>query len=432
MRLYQKSTVSLHARKHKTGSRGLQLHNEREPGGKHSNPNIDDSRTGDNIILVGRDGKTYSERISEILSAGYKGKRAVRKDAVKMVEFTVQLGGDISTKGTEDDQVEVLLGAYEELKTMYGATNIVSAVIHLDESTPHLHFDFVPLTQSGKLSAKEVLGDKNKMRKTQADFLKAMQERSPRSHFDRKGEMDFHGLEQKLFERMTKSQVEKAAELHELDDRLENKEVELEIEREALEDKWLALANREEEVKNHEKVLMVRIGELNSANSNLKAREQALSQREQALAQREANYESKLVEVEKIKAEAQETLSEASKRLSEASERLSKVSVREKGLEARERRLEAITGYIRKIPLRIRTWFEKLREHEELREVVIETSSEVVEVVEHEEPNESTPEDPYSFEDALRDLEKQMEISEGDYMTAEDFDFVKEFDGLTL
>ncbi len=60
-----------------------------------------------------------------------------------MVEATVQLGGDI-TKESEEMQIEALKEAYEEQrKCMERKRIIVSAVIH-DETTPHLHCDFVP------------------------------------------------------------------------------------------------------------------------------------------------------------------------------------------------------------------------------------------------------------------------------------------------
>jgi hypothetical protein len=52
----------------------------------------------------------------------------------------------------------------------YGRENIISAVVHLDETTPHLHLDFVPLTADGRLSAKEILGVKTDLQKLQDDF----------------------------------------------------------------------------------------------------------------------------------------------------------------------------------------------------------------------------------------------------------------------
>ena len=49
--------------------------------------------------------------------------------------------------------------------------HIISAVIHYDETTPHLHIISVPLTQDGRLSARDVIGNKAKMSKTQDSFF---------------------------------------------------------------------------------------------------------------------------------------------------------------------------------------------------------------------------------------------------------------------
>lgn len=49
--------------------------------------------------------------------------------------------------------------------------HIISAVIHYDETTPHLHVISVPLTQDGRLSARDVIGNKAKMSKAQDEFF---------------------------------------------------------------------------------------------------------------------------------------------------------------------------------------------------------------------------------------------------------------------
>ncbi len=49
--------------------------------------------------------------------------------------------------------------------------HIVSAVVHYDETTPHLHVISVPLTQDGRLSARDVIGNKARMSKTQDAFF---------------------------------------------------------------------------------------------------------------------------------------------------------------------------------------------------------------------------------------------------------------------
>ena len=117
VKLLKQSSISLHFEKHKGSTGGLQRHNEREPGQRHSNKNIKPDRTKDNIFLKPKDDRTYGERVDDRLEAGYRGAKAIRKDAVKMVEATVQLGGDI-TKESEEMQIEALKEAYEELKEM--------------------------------------------------------------------------------------------------------------------------------------------------------------------------------------------------------------------------------------------------------------------------------------------------------------------------
>lgn len=49
--------------------------------------------------------------------------------------------------------------------------HIISAVIHYDETTPHLHVISVPLTQDDRLSARDVIGNKAKMSKAQDEFF---------------------------------------------------------------------------------------------------------------------------------------------------------------------------------------------------------------------------------------------------------------------
>ncbi len=68
--------------------------------------------------------------------------------------------------------IEALKEGLRGASEMYGEENIISAVIHVDETTPHLALrDFVPLT------AGESIGERRdrltkKMRRTQENFLK--------------------------------------------------------------------------------------------------------------------------------------------------------------------------------------------------------------------------------------------------------------------
>lgn len=48
--------------------------------------------------------------------------------------------------------------------------HVISAVVHYDETTPHLHVISVPLTRDGRLSARDVIGNRTQMRRTQTEF----------------------------------------------------------------------------------------------------------------------------------------------------------------------------------------------------------------------------------------------------------------------
>lgn len=324
VKLLKQSSISLHFEKHKGSTGGLQRHNEREPGQRHSNKNIKPERTKDNIFLKPKDDRTYGERVEDRLEAGYRGTKAVRKDAVKMVEATVQLGGDI-TKESEETQIEALKEAYEQLKEMYGEENIISAVIHVDETTPHLHCDFVPLTKRGNLSAKDVIGDKKKMRRTQEKFLEAMQERVPRAKFARlePEKAQFNGLDQKLYEKMTASIKEREDKLCDHEDYIEDMEIKLE--------------NKEEQ--------------LNQLNATLQAKEQALIARERRIEKAHDNIvfdrdeitrkEQRLAEHAQELREKEEAIAETASKLAEKTREL---TLKTEDLDGREEALKRAEG----------------------------------------------------------------------------------------
>ena len=56
---------------------------------------------------------------------------------------------------------------------------IISAVVHMDEKTPHMHLCFVPLTEDKRLSAKEIVGNKKKLTWWQDEFWKQMVKKYP-------------------------------------------------------------------------------------------------------------------------------------------------------------------------------------------------------------------------------------------------------------
>ena len=56
---------------------------------------------------------------------------------------------------------------------------IISDVVHMDEKTPHMHLCFGPLTEDGRISAKDIMGNKKKLTWWQDEFWKHMVKKFP-------------------------------------------------------------------------------------------------------------------------------------------------------------------------------------------------------------------------------------------------------------
>lgn len=161
--------------KHKGGaSKALSAHHERTKEVYASNPDIDPSRTEQNFHLVTPRWSYEQEIKHRIRMAGCR----VRKDSVKFVDTLVTVSPEFA-QTHEAEMREYFIRAFEFLKERVGEDNIISAVVHMDEKTPHLHLCFVPLTRDGRLSAKEILGNKKAMIRWQDDFYACMAERWP-------------------------------------------------------------------------------------------------------------------------------------------------------------------------------------------------------------------------------------------------------------
>ncbi len=151
-------------------------------------PNADPERIHMNYTLVKDDGKlklksvkeankeSLQSRINERVKQGYKGKRAIRKDAVTHLNIILTGSHEEMTKLAETSHLaDWLKDNYAFVVNKYGKENVVDFTIHNDERTPHIHCVVVPLTSDGRLSAKEVMGDRNKMSDLQTEYAKAMQ-----------------------------------------------------------------------------------------------------------------------------------------------------------------------------------------------------------------------------------------------------------------
>lgn len=124
-----------------------------------SNENIDPTRTPTNYNLAPQRDKTDFEYIRSRLK---QVKVQNRKDVNVLADWCVTLPKDLP----QNEEAAFFKAAYEFLEGKYGKENVVSAWVHRDEVTPHLHFSFVPVVEAThkrtgerfeKVSAKELL-----------------------------------------------------------------------------------------------------------------------------------------------------------------------------------------------------------------------------------------------------------------------------------
>lgn len=144
----------------------MQYHNDREPG-KHTNPDIDQTRTRLNREM--RSHVDYEREVQARIDDGYSGERKVRKDAVKLVEGIVTASPEFFELADDDKVREFFDDAYRFCCDEFGESNMVHFTVHMDEETPHAHFGFVPL-RDGKLSWKEFFPNKMALGKMQDRF----------------------------------------------------------------------------------------------------------------------------------------------------------------------------------------------------------------------------------------------------------------------
>lgn len=158
----------------------LEKHHERKKLQYASNPDIDTRKSVENYHLIEPQHKYYGEiqlRIEQAQRENPKCK--VRKDSVKFIDTIVTASPEFLVELSPEDSRHYFELALDFLKEEVGEENIFSAVVHMDELNPHMHLCFVPLTKDKRLSAKEVMGDRNKLIEWQDKFHDHMAERFP-------------------------------------------------------------------------------------------------------------------------------------------------------------------------------------------------------------------------------------------------------------
>ncbi len=162
----------LRFQKRKAGSvAACERHNERKKEAYKSNPDIDTQRSKENYHLVAPPQYTYKKEINRMVAAA--GCR-VRRDSVMLVETLITASPEFMCSLSLAEQKTYFAKALDFVSERVGKQNIISAVVHMDEKTPHMHLCFVPITPEGKLSAKTLLGNQKSLSEWQTAYHERM------------------------------------------------------------------------------------------------------------------------------------------------------------------------------------------------------------------------------------------------------------------
>lgn len=163
--------------KRKLGAVGrIGKHNERQKAEYKSNPDIDPERTRLNYHLKEPDGSYREMVLDRIRESGAK----LRKDSVVLQDCFIGATPEWIRSKPPETQRDYFETAFRFFEETFGRENIISAVVHMDEATPHMHFCFIPITRDNRLSSKELIGGPQGLSKLQDQFYEHMSARFPK------------------------------------------------------------------------------------------------------------------------------------------------------------------------------------------------------------------------------------------------------------
>ena len=155
---------------------GMFRHNERKTE-NHSNVDINKELSHLNYQLI--DCESYSGKINREIEERYKVNKSIRKDAVLCVEVLFTSDKEFFDKLTPEEERKYFEKSVEFLKEQFGEKNVVFATVHKDETTPHLHAGFIPMTDDGRLNYKNFVNGREGLIKLQNEYFKKMVEIFP-------------------------------------------------------------------------------------------------------------------------------------------------------------------------------------------------------------------------------------------------------------
>jgi len=148
-------------------------------------PNANSDLAKFNQTYIGQKGELIADIDARIDRLKKEHNPRVTKASVKTIEYLMTASPEAFPTKAEGSTLKMnksdknrwdsfVKNSKEFLVEKHGRENIAKFTIHMDEKTPHIHAFVVPVTKDNRLSAKEFLGGKPKMRMLQTDFAKKM------------------------------------------------------------------------------------------------------------------------------------------------------------------------------------------------------------------------------------------------------------------
>ena len=128
----------------------VQRHNLRQYDQKHKAPsNVDSSKTHLNYTLIECDKfkSAVKEKVDEVQA---QQTRRIRKDCPTSLEYVISASPEFFEKASVSEQREYFNNALKFIKNRHDVENVISAVVHMDEETPHMHVVVVPIRKNEK------------------------------------------------------------------------------------------------------------------------------------------------------------------------------------------------------------------------------------------------------------------------------------------
>lgn len=141
---------------------GIQRENNRAAA--EYNNQVDRERSGLNVPLI-QSNNWMKDIRAEIERAGAR----TRSNSVVALDTLYTASPEFFEGKTQEQTEKFFRDCLQFHQRRFG--HIVSAVIHYDETTPHVHIVSVPLTADGRLSAREIVGNKQNMSRMQDEFF---------------------------------------------------------------------------------------------------------------------------------------------------------------------------------------------------------------------------------------------------------------------